>query len=318
MVETVHQPVLLDEVLTGLAVRAGSVCVDATLGGGGHTEALLSASAPDGRVLGVDRDPDALARTGARLAPFGSRFVPAHGNFADLLEVAGAHGFSDVDAILMDLGVSSDQLDTPARGFSFRFEGPLDMRMDTTRGPTAAEWLAEASEVEIADVIFRFGEDRASRRIAKAIVRARAEAPLTGTLALAELVERAVGGRKGARIHPATRTFQALRMVVNEELDSVTRGLTAALALLKPGGRLGVITFHSLEDRLVKQFFRRHEGREVSLYEGGSEWQGDLPRVQRVNRKPVTADEAERSLNPRARSAKLRVIAKGHDHGNQA
>jgi len=310
MTATVHQPVMLAETLEGLRVASGGRFVDCTLGGGGHTEALLEASSPDGRVLGLDRDPEALRRAGARLARFGDRFQAAHSNFAGLRDAALSHGFLKVDGILMDLGVSSDQLETPERGFSFRLEGPLDMRMDPTRGQTAAEWLAAAEEAEIAEAIFRFGEDRMSRRIARAIVRTRSEKPIRGTLELANLVEAAAGGRKGAKIHPATRTFQALRMVVNEELQSIETGLGAALELLVPGGRLAVITFHSLEDRLVKQFFRAHEGREESLYEGGSEWRGEEPRVVRVTRKPVTATDEEASANPRARSAKLRVIEK--------
>jgi 16S rRNA (cytosine1402-N4)-methyltransferase len=307
---TVHVPVMLAEVLEGLAPRPGGRYIDATLGGGGHAEALLEASAPDGRVLGIDRDPDALARTGGRLGSFGDRFQTAHGNFADMDELAPALGFGHVDGVLMDLGVSSDQLDTPERGFSFRFEGPLDMRMDTSRGMTAAEWLAVTEEKDIADAIYRFGEDRDSRRIAKALVQARAKGPLLTTTVVADVVEQAVGGRKGARIHPATRTFQALRMAVNRELPSVEEGVDAALGLLAPGGRLAVITFHSLEDRLVKQRLRAHEGREESLYEGGSAWRGEEPRVVRVNRKPATAGEDELAANPRARSAKLRIVEK--------
>jgi len=307
---TTHVPVLLAEVLEGLAPRPGGRYIDATLGGGGHAEALLEASAPDGKLLGIDRDPEALARTGERLARFGERFQAAHGNFADMAQLAPSAGFGQVDGVLMDLGVSSDQLDTPERGFSFRFEGPLDMRMDTSRGMTAAEWLAVTEEREIADAIYRFGEDRDSRRIARALVRARAEGPLLTTTVVADVVERAVGGRKGARIHPATRTFQALRMAVNRELPSVEEGVEAALALLAPGGRLAVITFHSLEDRMVKQRLRAHEGREESLHEGGSAWRGEEPRVQRIHRKPAVAGENELAANPRARSAKLRIVEK--------
>ena len=308
---TVHQSVLLTEALEGLRVRSGGVYLDATLGGGGHTRAMLEASAPEGRVYGVDRDPAALRRAEASLAEFGGRFRGVHGNFAELISLAQEAGLASVDGVLMDLGVSSDQLDTPERGFSFRFAGPLDMRMDPTRGVSAGEWLASHSEEEIADTVYRLGEERQSRRIARAVVRARDAGELETTLDLADTVERAVGGRKGARIHPATRTFQALRMAVNEELESVERGVEAALRLLKTGGRLAVITFHSLEDRLVKQIFRRHEGREESLYEGGSVWRGEEPRGIRVTRKPVTASEAECSLNPRARSAKLRILEKG-------
>lgn len=310
MTGTVHQPVLLAETLDGLRVKPGGRYLDATLGGGGHTRALLEASAPDGLVLGLDRDAAALARTGAALAGYAGRLRTAHGNYAEMAALSAAAGLSEFDGILMDLGVSSDQLDTPERGFSFLRDGPLDMRMDATRGQTAAEWLAGAEEAEIARVIYELGEERMSRRIARAIVRQRAEAPLERTLDLAALVERAVGGRKGARLHPATRTFQALRMQVNGELPGMEAGVEAAIALLKPGGRLAVITFHSLEDRWVKHCFREHEGREESLYTGGSVWRGRLPRVVRVTRKPVVASEAEQAENPRARSAKLRVIEK--------
>jgi 16S rRNA (cytosine1402-N4)-methyltransferase len=308
---TVHLAVLLPEALEGLRVRAGGTYIDATLGGAGHTRALLEASAPDGRVYGVDRDPAALARAEETLSDFGGRFKSLHGNFADMETLAAEAGVDGVDGVLMDLGVSSDQLDTPERGFSFRFEGPLDMRMDPTRGLSAAEWLAGHTEEEIANTIYQLGEERQSRRIARAIVRARDAGELTTTSALADVVERAVGGRKGARIHPATRTFQALRMAVNDELTSVEEGVEAALRLLRPGGRLAVITFHSLEDRLVKNIFRLHEGREESLYEGGSVWRGEEPRGKRVTRKPVTATEAECAENPRARSAKLRIFEKG-------
>lgn len=310
MVATVHAPVMRTEVLGGLRVKPAGRYIDATLGGGGHTRALLEESAPDGRVLALDRDPDALERAATALAPFGDRFLAVHGNFAEIHALAEAHGFLDADGVLMDLGVSSDQLDTPGRGFSFRFDGPLDMRMDPTRGPTAAEWIDAATEEELANVLFLYGEERKSRRVARAIKTARAENPAGGTAGLAEVVERALGGRKGARIHPATRTFQAIRMAVNGELEAVERGLDGALAVLARGGRLAVITFHSLEDRMVKQFFRLHEGREESLYEGGSVWRGEEPRVIRVNRKPVTAGEQEREANPRSRSAKLRIVEK--------
>ncbi len=301
---------MLQEVLEALRPRPGGCYVDGTLGGGGHTQALLEASAPSGRVLGLDRDPDALARTRERLADFGGRLETVHANFADMGEVAEARGFGAVDGILLDLGVSSDQLDRPERGFSFRADGPLDMRMDPTRGLTAAAWIAAVSEEQLADAIWRYGEERDSRRIARAVKSAQREGRLAGTAALAEVVERAVGGRRGARIHPATRTFQGIRMAVNEELGSIERGLNAALELLAPGGRLAVLTFHSLEDRLVKQAFRRHEGVEASLPQGGSEWRGELPRVDRVWRKARPACEAECAANPRARSAKLRVIEK--------
>ncbi|WFB37340.1 16S rRNA (cytosine(1402)-N(4))-methyltransferase RsmH [Kiritimatiellota bacterium B12222] len=305
---TVHEPVLKDEVLEGLKVCNGGRFIDGTLGGGGHTRAILDASGPDGRVLGIDQDPDALLRTGKFLAGYGDRFQSVHGNFAQMASLAPAQGFDRPDGILMDLGVSSDQLDTPERGFSFRFEGPLDMRMDPTQGLSVKEWLDSTDLDELTGVIRRWGEERQARRISIAIIKARDEGKLVDTLSLAQVIDDAVGGRKGSRIHPATRSFQALRMEVNREMAVLEEGLDAALSLLAPGGRLAVITFHSLEDRAVKQFFRRHEGREVSLYQGGSEWQGDLPRVERVWRKPRIATPEEQERNPRARSAKLRVI----------
>jgi 16S rRNA (cytosine1402-N4)-methyltransferase len=231
-----------------------------------------------------------------------------HGNFSDIKELAESNGFSDPDGILMDLGVSSDQLDTPERGFSFRFEGPLDMRMNPQSGLSVGEWLQGVDLNELTDVLRELGEERQARRIARAVIKARDADQLTDTLALANVIEAAVGGRKGSRIHPATKSFQALRMTVNREMEVLDEGLSQALSLLKPEGRLAVITFHSLEDRAVKQMFRRHEGREVSLYQGGSEWQGELPRVERVYRKPQVATAEEQARNPRARSAKLRVI----------
>lgn len=305
---TVHEPVLKAEVLEGLQVRPGGCYIDATLGGGGHASALLEASAPGGRVMGIDQDPEALARTGVLLDGYGERFQAVHGNFSDIAVLARKQGFDRPDGILMDLGVSSDQLDTPARGFSFRFAGPLDMRMDPTRGMRVDEWLDGVDVNELTDTLRRWGEERQARRIALAVIKARDAGALTDTLALAQVIEDAVGGRKGSRIHPATRSFQAIRMAVNREMEVLADGLAGALSLLPPGGRLAVITFHSLEDRAVKQFFREHEGREVSLYQGGSEWQGERPRVASVWRKARIPGEAEQGRNPRARSAKLRIV----------
>lgn len=307
---SVHEPVLKTEVLDALRVMPGGRYIDGTLGGGGHTRALLEASAPDGRVMGMDRDPEALGRAEKALACFGDRFTGVRDNFAAMAERARERGFEAPDGILLDLGVSSDQLDTPERGFSFRFDGPLDMRMDPEAGVSVAEWLADVDEATLVDVLRRLGEEPRARRIARAMLRARDEGRLRGTASLAEVVERAVGGRKGARIHPATRAFQALRMAVNDELGALADALEGGIGLLAPGGRMAVITFHSLEDRDVKRAFRRHEGREVSLYQGGSRWEGDLPKVRRITRKPLTAGDEERGRNPRARSAKLRVIEK--------
>lgn len=305
---TVHEPVLKTEVLEGLRVQPGGRYVDGTLGGGGHTRALLDASAPDGQVLGIDQDPEALARTAALLASYGERFQAVHGNFSEIESLVEENGFSRPDGVLMDLGVSSDQLDSPERGFSFRFAGPLDMRMDPTRGLSVAEWLDGVELDELTDTLRRWGEERQARRIAIAILKARDARQLTDTLALAQIIETAVGGRKGNRIHPATRSFQALRMAVNREMEVLSAGLAGGLKLLPAGGRMAVITFHSLEDRAVKLFFRGHEGKEVSLYQGGSEWQGDLPRIESVWRKARVATADEQSRNPRSRSAKLRVI----------
>lgn len=305
---TTHEPVLLEEVLEGLAVRPGGKYVDATLGGGGHTRAILEQSAPDGQVLGLDQDPDALERTRERLKEYGDRFQAKRGNFEDIERLIREEEGFVPDGILMDLGVSSDHFDRPERGFSFRAAGPLDMRMDPDQGLSAAEWLDGVDENELVNALRVFGEERQARRIARAILEARQAGRLNTTTELADVVERAVGGRRGAKRHPATRTFQALRMAINRELDVLETGLAGGLALLEPGGRFAVITFHSLEDRMVKQTFRRHEGHEASLPQGGSEWRGDLPRVQRITRKPRVASEEEVGRNPRARSAKLRVI----------
>jgi 16S rRNA (cytosine1402-N4)-methyltransferase len=304
---TLHQPVMKDETMTLLAVKAGGQYIDGTLGLGGHSEAMLEGSSPDGRVLGVDRDPEALRRAGERLRGFGGRFTSIQGNYADLPALAAGPGFDAVDGILLDLGVSSMQLDDAARGFSFLRDGPLDMRMDPGQGVSAADLVNGLSERALADTIYQYGEEPASRRIAAAIVRERAVEPITTTARLAAVVSAAVGGRHG-KTHPATRTFQALRMAVNEELEGLRRGLDGALSMLRKGGRLAVISFHSLEDREVKQCFREHAAREESLPQGGVRQAGRSPLVTWVNRKAMTAGEAEVRANPRARSAKLRVV----------
>jgi 16S rRNA (cytosine1402-N4)-methyltransferase len=291
-----HVPVLLAEVLAGLAPRSGGRYLDGTLGGGGHAAAVLEASAPDGRLLGIDADPAALAAAGARLAIFGDRVRLAHGNFRDLSRLAREHGFAAIDGLLLDLGISSHQLDTPERGFSFAADAPLDMRLDPTSGDTAADLVNEMPEGELADLIYRYGEERGSRRIARLIAEARRKRPLETTGELADLVTRALGGRHG-KIHPATRTFQALRIAVNRELESLEAALPQAVELLAPGGRLAVIAFHSLEDRIVKLFFRAESG-----YGG----QGQL-RLQIITKKPIEAAEQEARANPRSRSAKLRI-----------
>lgn len=302
---TTHIPVLLNEVLRGLNLRPGAVCVDATVGGGGHAEAILQATAPNGRLLGLDADPQAIERVRGRLAPFGARVILVHANFRDLATVAAAHGFAAVDAVLLDLGVSSFQLAGEERGFSFLLDGPLDMRMDPHSPLTADEIVNRWPQEKLADIIYRYGEEPASRRIARAIVAAR---PVHTTAALAEIVARAVGGRgEHARIHPATRTFQALRIAVNDELGALEAVLPQAVTLLARRGRLAVIAFHSLEDRIVKQFMQR-EARDCLC-------PADLPVCQCghratlrvVTRKPIQPNEEEVVVNPRSRSAKLRI-----------
>ncbi len=306
-----HIPVLLAEVLDALAPRPGGLYLDGTLGAGGHTAALLEASAPDGRVLGLDRDPAALAAARARLAPFGDRLVTVHASYAEMGSLAPAHGFGAVDGILLDLGFSSLQIDDPARGFSFRHDGPLDMRFDTRGGLTAAQIVNTWPEDEIAGILFEYGEERHSRRIARAIVAAR---PIETTARLAEVVRAAVRGampggrgRGRERIDPATRTFQALRIAVNDELGELARALPQAVELLRPGGRLAVISFHSLEDRIVKRFLRdaaRDFIPDPAHPMGGVE---TAPLLRLITRKPVTASDAESEANPRARSARLRA-----------
>ncbi|HUG60977.1 MAG TPA: 16S rRNA (cytosine(1402)-N(4))-methyltransferase RsmH, partial [Methylomirabilota bacterium] len=249
-----HRPVLIDEAIDWLAPRPGGRYLDGTFGGGGHTLAILAGSATNGRVLALDADPAAVARGEAlaRGADLGGRLRVVHANFADLADVARREGMTPLDGVLLDLGLSSFQLDTPARGFAIRFDGPLDMRFDPTRGSSAADLIADLPEAALADLIWRFGDERQSRRIAAAVVRERAKSSIATTARLAAIVGQAVGGRKGRDIHPATRTFQALRISVNDEVRVLEDGLAAAVAVLAPGGRLVVIAFHSLEDRIVK------------------------------------------------------------------
>jgi 16S rRNA (cytosine1402-N4)-methyltransferase len=308
-----HRPVMLKEVIEGLCIRRDGWYVDATLGGGGHASAILSELGPGGRLLGIDRDPSALER----LKGFGEGCHAAVtlvcGNFGDLDTLARKAGLSRAHGILFDLGVSSFQLDQPERGFSFRADGPLDMRMDPAQPLTAETIVNEWSVERLADVLFRFGEETAARRISRAIGEERDRERIQTTGRLADLVERVKGGRRG-RLHPATKTFMALRMAVNGELESIERGLAAAADLLAVGGRLAVLSFHSLEDRVVKQFVRRHIPRTAGRPEGGAVRLGEEPPLQWVGRKPRTPSEEERRDNPRARSAKLRVAEKTN-HG---
>ena len=305
-----HQPVMLEAVVELLGVRENGCYVDGTLGSGGHAEAVLSRLGPSGKLIGIDRDADALSRCRARLGCFGERFVPLHGNYRDMIPMVRQAGFDHVDGVMLDLGVSSEQLDTPGRGFSFRASGPLDMRMDQRSALTAAEIVNTRPEAELADVFFRYGEERGARRAARAIVLRRDAEPFRDTLDLAHVLERALGRRHGtasARRHPATRCFQALRIAVNDELAGIDAGLQSALALLRAGGRMAVISFHSLEDRKVKYFMRAHAGREVALAEGGSRWEGALPKVRILTRRAVEASSAECTGNARSRSARLRA-----------
>ena len=300
MVET-HIPVLLEEAVSALSVRAGGRYVDGTLGRAGHAREIL---ARGGEVLGIDRDDAALAAVRARKF---AGLAAVKGNHGDLRRIAGAHGWDEVDGVLLDLGVSSPQLDEAGRGFSFLREGPLDMRMDRSGGLTAADLVNGESAERLAEIFRTLGEESQARRIARALVAAREKGTrFATTTALADFVARLVG-RRGAR-HPATRVFQALRMAVNDELGELTRALEGGLALLKPGGRFVVITFESLSDRIVKRFFAAHVGRTRALQQGGAAWEGELPRARAVTRKAVTAGAAELESNPRARSAKLRAI----------
>jgi 16S rRNA (cytosine1402-N4)-methyltransferase len=303
---TRHVPVLLAEAVAALAPRSGGRYLDGTYGGGGHTAALLAASAPDGRVLALDRDPAAVARGEMAAAAAGGRLTVRQANFADLAAVAVDAGVAPLDGILLDLGVSSFQLDEAGRGFSFQSDGPLDMRMDPTSGQPASALVNELPERDLADLIYQYGEERAARRIARAIVQARARAPLRTTGDLTRAVTAAVGRPPGG-LHPATRTFQALRIAVNDELGALERALTGALVVLAPGGRLVVICFHSLEDRIAKQFFRR-EASDCICPPGLPVCQcGHVARLRLVTRRPVGPTAAEAAANPRSRSAKMRV-----------
>ncbi len=304
---TEHVPVLLKPALDGLAIAAGDIAVDGTYGRGGHSTALLERLGPHGRLVVVDQDPEAIAHAQAHLGE-DQRVTIWHGSFAELGRMARETGcLGRVRALLLDLGVSSPQLDTPARGFSFREDGPLDMRMDPTRGESAASWLARATEADIARIIKEYGEERHARRIARSIVMARAEAPLTRTAQLAAIVARAAGPAPADR-HPATRTFQAIRIHVNDELGALDQALEQAVEVLVPGGRMAVISFHSLEDRRVKQFIRRQStpppaSRRLPV-------QPDFtPRLKAVGGliRPTPEEEAG---NPRARSACLRIAEK--------
>ena len=289
-----HLSVLPAEVLDALRPTSGGTYVDCTVGAGGHAAAILDASAPDGRLLGIDADPGALAIAAERLARFGDRVRLVHRNYRELERVLTETQTPAPNGILLDLGVSSMQLDRPERGFSFQADGPLDMRLDPTTGETAADLVNTLPERELADVIYRYGEERHSRRVARSIIARRATSRFATTTDLARVVAGALGGRTaGHGIHPATRTFQALRIAVNDELGGLETVLPQAADALAPGGRLTVIAFHSLEDRIVKQFMRSR------------------PEQLRVlTKKPLVASSEEQRANPRSRSAKLRAAEK--------
>jgi 16S rRNA (cytosine1402-N4)-methyltransferase len=301
-----HMPVLLQPVLDGLALKSNGLYIDGTVGAGGHASAILDAAAGS-RLLGLDRDPRSLEIARNNLVRFGDRVILLHGNYNTMESVAPANGFPTVDGILLDLGISSMHVDEPERGFAFRVDGPLDMRFDTTSdGPTAADLVNTLDADELADLIFKYGEDRDSRRIARAIVAAR---PLYTTRQLADVLEKAHRGPR-EKIHPATRTFQALRIAVNDELGAVQETLPQAIRLLKPGGRLAVISFHSLEDRIVKQYFRDEATDCLCPPKQPVCTCGHKASVRLINRKPLVAAESEIAANQRSRSAKLRVVEK--------
>lgn len=302
-----HKSVLLKETIQALQPHPGGVYIDGTIGAGGHAAAILEASGPDGQLLGLDRDESALALARHNLKPFGPRVRLFQANFDQMEQVAHRYQLSPVDGILLDLGVSSMQLDQTERGFSFQADAPLDMRMDRSSGQTAADLVNHLPEEELANLIYQYGEERYSRRIARAIVAAR---PVQRTGQLAQLVAKAIptkGGQSG-KIHPATRTFQALRIAVNDELGALERTLPQAIKLLKRGGRLAVITFHSLEDRIVKHYFKQEAQDCICPPEQPVCICHHQATVRIITKKPVTPGATEITANPRARSAKLRVV----------
>ncbi|HEU4743849.1 MAG TPA: 16S rRNA (cytosine(1402)-N(4))-methyltransferase RsmH [Anaerolineales bacterium] len=311
MNDSPHQPVLYKEIIHALQPHAGGRYVDGTLGAGGHARGIMEASAPDGQLLGLDVDPQALAIARRNLAPYEDRIHLAQASYTSLSRQLAQLGWESVDGIVLDLGASSMQFDTPERGFSFLHDAPLDMRFGPHAVQTAADLVNRYSERELADLIYQYGEERESRKIARAIVRAR---PIHTTRELVAAIE-SVSPRRGSfdklrRVHPATRTFQALRIAVNEELTSIEEVLPQAVRALKPGGRLAMISFHSLEDRIVKDFFREQSKDRVNppyerIYE-----EERKATLKEVNRKPIVPSDEEIKSNPRARSAKLRIVEK--------
>lgn len=304
--ESPHQPVLYQEVLTALRPHPGGSYIDATVGAGGHSWGILTASGPNSKLLGLDLDPQALAIASQRLACFEGQVTLVQASYTSLREQVEKLGWEQVDGILLDLGVSSMQIDTPQRGFSFREDGPLDMRFSPEQATTAADLVNHLSESELADLIWRYGEERQSRRIAAAICQAR---PLATTRELADVIRKTLKGPRD-RIDPATLTFQALRIAVNQELQAIETVLPQAVEVLSPGGRLAVISFHSLEDRIVKQYFRRESKDCICPPEQPVCTCGHQAVLREINRRPISAVDEEASSNPRARSARLRVAEK--------
>lgn len=301
-----HQPVLYHQIILALRPRSPGKYVDATIGAGGHASGILQHSSPDGLLLGMDLDPTALAITRNRLSHYGNRAILVHTSYTTLARQLQSLSWTEVQGILIDLGVSSMQLDTPTRGFSFQSEGPLDMRFDADSGPSAADLVNNLSEAELADLIWRYGEERQSRRIARAIVRSR---PLQTTTQLTCLIQKTIGGKSGG-IHPATRTFQALRIAVNQELQALQAVLPQCVQALAPGGRVAIISFHSLEDRLVKEYFRK-ESRDCICDPVQAVCTCNHQAViKEITRRPLMASEEEIQQNSRARSARLRVAEK--------
>lgn len=301
-----HQPVLYQETIDSMRPAPGGQYLDGTVGAGGHAWGLLEGSAPDGRLLALDVDPEALSIARERLSSFGKRVSLRKASYGQMSELCEAEGFSALNGVLLDLGASSMQFDQAKRGFSFSKEGPLDMRFDPSAPLTAANLVNEWPEAELADLIYRYGEERSSRRIARAIVAAR---PIGTTKELAEVISRTLKGKRGG-IHPATRTFQAIRIAVNEELDTLEKALPQALDLLKKGGRLAVIAFHSLEDRIVKQFMRRESRDCICPPEQVICTCGHVASLKEIVRRPIRPQANEVEFNPRARSARLRVAEK--------
>ena len=298
-----HLPVLYNEIIHAMQPTRGGLYVDATVGAGGHSHGILKASSPDGALLGMDVDLQALSLAQAKLAEFGQRVHLVHASFSTLLEQMIAVGWQNVDGILLDLGLSSMQLDSPTRGFSFQTEAPLDMRFDPEGKTTAADLVNHLEEGQLADLLFRYGEEHRSRQVARAIVNAR---PITTTTQLARLVAQVTGGGRSG-IHPATRTFQALRIAVNGELEALETVLPQTLEALRPGGRLAVIAFHSLEDRMIKQFMRQESKDCLCPPEQPVCTCGHKATLREITHKPIRPQEDEVRTNPRSRSARLRV-----------